>query len=65
MKLETQKDKVSYILGEDIGRSIISQGYDLNVDILVETIKNVALGKMKAFLLSKKRIVLCKLGNKK
>lgn len=45
MKLETQKDKVSYILGEDIGRSIISQGYDLNVDILVETIKNAALGK--------------------
>lgn len=50
MKLETQKDKVSYILGEDIGRSIISQGYDLNVDILVETIKNAALGKNESLL---------------
>ena len=39
MELKTQKDKVSYILGEDIGKSIVSQGYDLNVDILVETIK--------------------------
>ncbi len=50
MKLESQKDKVSYILGEDIGRSIISQGYDLNVDILVETIKNTALGKGESLL---------------
>lgn len=46
MELKTQKDKVSYILGEDIGKSIVSQGYDLNIDVFVETIKQVALGKL-------------------
>ncbi len=46
MELKTQKDKVSYILGEDIGKSIVSQGYDLNVDILVETIKQAVNGKL-------------------
>lgn len=46
MELKSQKDKVSYILGEDIGKSIVSQGYDLNIDVFVETIKQAALGKL-------------------
>ncbi|MDO5759940.1 MAG: FKBP-type peptidyl-prolyl cis-trans isomerase [Bacteroidota bacterium] len=46
MELKTQKDKVSYILGEDIGKSIVAQGYDLNVDVFVETIKQAAMGKL-------------------
>ncbi len=46
MELKTQKDKVSYILGEDIGKSIVSQGYDLNIDVFVETIKQAATGKL-------------------
>ncbi|MBR1770298.1 MAG: FKBP-type peptidyl-prolyl cis-trans isomerase [Bacteroidales bacterium] len=44
MKLETQKDKVSYILGEDIGKSVISEGYELNIDILIDAIRKAAKG---------------------
>lgn len=46
MELKSQKDKVSYILGEDIGKSIVAQGYDLNIDVFVETIRQAALGKL-------------------
>lgn len=45
MKLETQIDKISYIIGEDIGNSILKEGYDLNLSVLLEAIKMAAEGK--------------------
>jgi FKBP-type peptidyl-prolyl cis-trans isomerase len=38
MKLNDDRDKISYIIGEDIGNSIAKEDYDLNLDILVEAI---------------------------
>ncbi|MBQ9253684.1 MAG: FKBP-type peptidyl-prolyl cis-trans isomerase [Bacteroidales bacterium] len=45
MKLETQIDKISYIIGEDIGNSILKEGYDFNLSVLLEAIKMAAEGK--------------------
>lgn len=45
MKLTNDKEKVSYIVGEDIGRSFVSEGYDLDLDIMLEAIRGAAQGK--------------------
>lgn len=45
MKLTTDIDKVSYIIGEDIGNSVVKEGYSLNIDVLVEAIRAAATGK--------------------
>lgn len=45
MELKTEKDKVSYIIGEDIGNSLIREGYDLDVEILVKSLRDSAIGK--------------------
>lgn len=45
MKLTNDKEKVSYIIGEDIGFSFLREGYDIDVDVLVEALKAAATGK--------------------
>lgn len=45
MKLTNDKEKVSYIIGEDIGFSFLREGYDLDIDIMLEAIKGAATGK--------------------
>lgn len=45
MKLTNDKEKVSYIIGEDIGASLLKEGYDLDVNIFLEAIKAAASGK--------------------
>ena len=45
MKLTNDKEKVSYIIGEDIGSSLLKEGYDLDVNIMLEAIKAAASGK--------------------
>lgn len=44
MDLNTEKDKISYILGEDIGKSILQGGYDLNLEILAQAVVSAAKG---------------------
>ncbi|MEE1189444.1 MAG: FKBP-type peptidyl-prolyl cis-trans isomerase, partial [Bacteroidales bacterium] len=45
MKLTNDKEKVSYIIGEDIGFSFQREGYDLDINIMLEAIKGAATGK--------------------
>ena len=45
MKLTNDKEKVSYIIGEDIGSSLLKEGYDLDVNIMLEAKKAAASGK--------------------
>ena len=45
MKLTTDKQKISYIIGEDIGFSFQREGYDIDIDVLVEALKAAATGK--------------------
>ena len=45
MKLTNDKEKVSYIIGEDIGFSFQREGYDIDIDVLVEALKAAATGK--------------------
>jgi FKBP-type peptidyl-prolyl cis-trans isomerase len=45
MQLNNDKDKVSFIIGEDIAMSIIKEDMDLNADILVEALKDKLAGK--------------------
>ena len=45
MKLTNDKEKVSYIIGEDIGFSFLREGYDLDIDIMLEAIRGAATGK--------------------
>ncbi len=42
--LQTQKDKSSYSIGLDIGRNIKSQELDLDIDILVQGIRDGVVG---------------------
>lgn len=44
MELKDDKAKVSYIIGEDIGNSFLKEGYDLDLDIMVEALKKAATG---------------------
>lgn len=45
MKLTNDREKISYIIGEDIGFSFQREGYDIDVDVLVEALKAAATGK--------------------
>ena len=45
MKLTTDTQKISYIIGEDIGFSFQREGYDIDIDVLVEALKAAATGK--------------------
>lgn len=45
MKLTNDTQKISYIIGEDIGFSFQREGYDIDVDVLVEALKAAATGK--------------------
>lgn len=45
MTLKTDKDKVSFIIGEDIAHSIIRDGMDLNIEIMIEAMKDSFNGK--------------------
>lgn len=45
MTLETNRDKVSYIIGEDIAKSMVKEGMDLNVDIMIQALKDTLEGK--------------------
>ena len=42
MKLTNDKEKVSYIIGEDIGASLLREGYDLDVEIMLSAIRAAA-----------------------
>ncbi|MDR1006296.1 MAG: FKBP-type peptidyl-prolyl cis-trans isomerase [Bacteroidales bacterium] len=44
MNLATDKEKVSYIIGEDIGNSFLKEGYDLDIEVLITAIRNAATG---------------------
>ncbi|MCK9163649.1 MAG: FKBP-type peptidyl-prolyl cis-trans isomerase [Bacteroidales bacterium] len=44
MELNTDKAKVSYIIGEDIGNSFIREGYDLDIEIMIEALRQAANG---------------------
>jgi FKBP-type peptidyl-prolyl cis-trans isomerase FkpA/FKBP-type peptidyl-prolyl cis-trans isomerase FklB len=43
-KLESQKQKMSYAIGQQIGNSIKSEGLDVDVDVLASSIKDVLKG---------------------
>lgn len=45
MELLNDKAKVSYIIGEDIGNSFNREGYDLDLDIMIEALRAAAEGK--------------------
>ena len=40
MKLTNDTQKISYIIGEDIGFSFQREGYEMEVDVLVEGLKD-------------------------
>ena len=46
MELKNDKAKVSYIIGEDIGNSFLREGYDLDLQIMIEALKSAAEGKL-------------------
>ena len=41
MALKNQKEKLSYIMGMDIGKSLKAQPTDIDLDILIKGIKDV------------------------
>jgi FKBP-type peptidyl-prolyl cis-trans isomerase FklB len=43
--MKTEKDKVSYIIGQQIGNDFVNQQLDLDIDILTESIKDAFAGK--------------------
>lgn len=45
MELKSYKDKVSYIVGEDMAKSIMKEDIELDVDILLTAIKETFSGK--------------------
>lgn len=44
MELKTNKDKISYIIGEDIGASLFREGYDLEIEVMIEALRKAANG---------------------
>ncbi|MDR1847014.1 MAG: FKBP-type peptidyl-prolyl cis-trans isomerase [Bacteroidales bacterium] len=44
MTLNNEKQKISYIIGENIGRSLVKDGYEVDIDILVSAIKDSVKG---------------------
>ena len=47
MQLNNDRDKVSFIIGEDIAMSVIKEDMDLNIDVLVEAMRDKLAGKAK------------------
>ncbi len=45
MQLNNDRDKVSFIIGEDIALSVIKEDMDLNIDVLVEALRDKLAGK--------------------
>ncbi len=45
MKLTNDREKASYIIGEDIGYSFVKEGYDLDLDVMLEALRKAAEGK--------------------
>ena len=45
MQLNNDRDKVSFIIGEDIAMSVIKEEMDLNIDVLVEAMRDKLSGK--------------------
>ena len=45
MQLTNDRDKVSFIIGEDIAMSVIKEEMDLNIDVLVEAMRDKLSGK--------------------
>ncbi|MBR1626077.1 MAG: FKBP-type peptidyl-prolyl cis-trans isomerase [Bacteroidales bacterium] len=45
MQLNNDRDKVSFIIGEDIAMSVIKEDMDLNIDVLVEALRDKLAGK--------------------
>ncbi|MDR0790187.1 MAG: FKBP-type peptidyl-prolyl cis-trans isomerase [Bacteroidales bacterium] len=39
MNLTNDREKVSYIIGEDIGNSFIREGYDLDIEVLITALR--------------------------
>lgn len=54
MSLKTQKEKVSYIIGTDIGNNFKKQGIDIEPDILIKGLKDAMGGKK--LILSEKEV---------
>lgn len=50
MELNNDKAKVSYIIGEDIGKSFHREGYDLDLDVMIEALRLAATGNMESLL---------------
>ncbi|MDD2576248.1 MAG: FKBP-type peptidyl-prolyl cis-trans isomerase [Bacteroidales bacterium] len=44
MELKTNKDKISYIIGEDIGGSLFREGYDLEIEVMIDALRMAAKG---------------------
>src|SRR5574344_2611898 len=44
MTLKNDKDKISYIIGEDLGSSFVREGYEIDLDILIEAMKRTFNG---------------------
>lgn len=42
MELKNDKAKVSYIIGEDIGNSFVREGYDLDLEVMIEALRKAA-----------------------
>ncbi len=45
MQLNNDKDKVSFIIGEDMARSIMNEQMDLNIEVMVQAMKDTLEGK--------------------
>lgn len=50
MELKTNKDKISYIIGEDIGASLFREGYDLEIEVMIEALRKAANGEVQNLL---------------
>ena len=53
MELKTNKDKISYIIGEDIGGSLFREGYDLEIEVMIEALRMAAKGETQNLLVKK------------
>lgn len=50
MELKNDKAKVSYIIGQDIGSSFHKESYDLDLEILIEALRQSALNQAESIL---------------
>lgn len=65
MELKTDKAKVSYIIGEDIGNSFIREGYDLDIEVMIDALRKAANGEKQNLITEEEKTQLWVLGNKK